>query len=123
MGRIVDNDGRNHIGSYCGVEGLVEEHCRKLVQLDREVDREEDGGDSPKGLTGRLKVVVGDTHKDKEVRNYMSRDKERDCMDLNLVVGMEEEGTHRDCGLGMKVMNRDYPLVNTRLWLSREIHK
>jgi hypothetical protein len=43
----------------------------------------------------------------------MGKDKEGEGMDRNLVV----VGIHRDCGLGMKMMNHNYPLTNTKFWL------
>jgi hypothetical protein len=70
---------------------------------------EEDGGNSPKGLNGeRVKAAAG-MHKGKTARQCMGKDKDRAGMDLNLVV----VGMHRDCGLGMEMMNRNYPLTNT----------
>lgn len=64
---------RNHIGSYHGVQGLVVEEYGKLVQPDMGMDGgEEDGGDSLKGLNGRMvkKVVVG-MHKGKTAQHCM----------------------------------------------------
>lgn len=80
------------------------------------MDREEDGGDSLKDLNTTLKaMVVGvGMHKGKNVRNHTGRDKKGHDMDLHLVVGMEEEGMHGDCGLDTKMVNQNYPLTNIK---------
>lgn len=115
MDRVVDNGNeKSHTESYYGLEGLDEEHSRELEHVDMGMDggeeEEEDGDDGLKGQNGRSNPAAG-MHKCKNVRNHMGRDKEGDDVDLDLVVGMEE-GMHRDCGLGMKMMNRNYPLTN-----------